>query len=399
MSQALDGLRVLDLSRVLAGPYTTMVLSDLGADVVKIEMPGTGDDARAFPPHVSGESVYFMSLNRNKRSMTLDLKNPSGRELFLELVGQADVLVENFRPGAMARLGLAYDDLETVNPRLIYAALSGFGQTGPYSPRAAYDSVLQAMGGIMSITGPAEGQPTRVGTSIADITAGLFGAIGILAALSKRHETGVGQMVDVAMLDCQVAILENAIARYTATGVAPGPIGNRHPSVFPFEPFDTADGQLMVAAGNDALWARLCTVIGREELADDPRFATNPLRHENYDAMRTALAEAFSRRTTAEWQRLLDDAGIPNGPINDVADVVNDPQVQARGMIQTVEHPTAGETLLPGIPIKLGATPGAIRRPAPLLGEHTAEILSEWLGQSSARIVQWRKQGAFGSGG
>jgi CoA:oxalate CoA-transferase len=396
MTQALDGLRVLDLTRVLAGPYATMVLADLGADVVKIELPGTGDDARAYPPHVAGESVYFMSLNRNKRSMTLDLKNPSGRELFLELVRQADVLVENFRPGAMARLGLAYDDLHDVNPRLIYAAVSGFGQTGPYSPRAAYDAVLQAMGGIMSITGPENGQPTRVGTSIADITAGLFSAIGILAALAKRHETGVGQMVDVAMLDCQVAILENAIARYAATGQAPGPIGNRHPAIFPFEPFDTADGQLMVAAGNDVLWGRLCTVIDCQELADDPRFGTNPLRHENYDAMRAALAEAFPRRTTAEWQRLLDEAGIPNGPINNVADVVNDPQVQAREMIQTVDHPTAGETLMPGIPIKLGTNPGAIRRPAPLLGEHTVEILSEWLGHSSGRIAQWREQGTFG---
>lgn len=397
MSQALDGLRVLDLSRVLAGPYTTMVLADLGADVVKIELPGTGDDARAFPPHVDGESVYFMSLNRNKRSMALDLKNPSGHELFLELVQQADVLVENFRPGAMARLGLAYDDLAPVNPRLIYAALSGFGQTGPYSSRPAYDSVLQAMGGIMSITGPEGGPPTRVGTSIADITAGLFGTIGILAALAKRHETGVGQMVDVAMLDCQVAILENAIARYAATGVAPGPIGNRHPSVFPFEPFDTADGQIMVAAGNDALWARLCAVIDCQDLADDPRFATNPLRHENYDAMRAALAEAFPKRTTAEWQRLLDEAGIPNGPINSVADVVNDPQVQSREMIQTVDHPTAGETLLPGIPIKLGTTPGAIRRPAPMLGEHTAEIVAEWLGCSPERLARWRDQGAFGA--
>ncbi len=398
MDGALSGLRVLDLSRVLAGPYAAMVLADLGADVVKIEMPGTGDDARAYPPHVAGESVYFMSLNRNKRSLTLDLKSDAGRELFQALVRQADVLVENFRPGTMARLGLGYDELAALNPRLIYAAVSGFGQTGPYSPRAAYDAVLQAMGGIMSITGPEDGQPTRVGTSIADITAGLFSAVGILAALNKRQETGVGQMVDVAMLDCQVAILENAIARYAATGQAPRPIGNRHPAIFPFEPFDTSDGQLMVAAGNDTLWARLCAVIGRPELADDPRFATNPSRHQNYAAMRAALAEALAQRPTADWQRELDAAGIPNGPINDVADVVHDPQVQAREMIQEVEHPVAGKTLLPGVPIKLSATPGGIRRPAPLLGEHAEEILADWLGYDAAEVARWRARGALGAG-
>lgn len=397
MSQALEGLRVLDLTRVLAGPYATMILGDLGADVVKVELPDTGDDARAFPPHVAGESAYFMSLNRNKRSLTLDLKNHAGREIFLALARQADVLVENYRPGAMARLGLAYDDLSAINPRLIYAAVSGFGQTGPYSPRAAYDAVLQAMGGLMSITGAEDGQPTRVGTSIADITAGLFSVIGILAALAKRQETGFGQMVDVAMLDCQVAILENAIARYAATGQAPTPIGNRHPSIFPFEPFETADGLLMVAAGNDNLWLKLCCVIERPDLCGDPRFATNALRCENYAAMRAALAERLCQRPTAEWQALLEEAGVPNGPINSVADVVRDPQVQAREMIQEVVHPLAGATLMPGVPIKLSATPGGIRRPAPLLGEHTADVLTDWLGCGPDEIARWRDQGAFGA--
>jgi CoA:oxalate CoA-transferase len=397
MDGALEGLRVLDLTRVLAGPYATMVLADLGADVVKVEMPGTGDDARAYPPHVAGESAYFMSLNRNKRSLTLDLKHAAGRELFLALVREADVLVENFRPGTMARLGLGYEELATHHPRLVYAAVSGFGQTGPYSPRAAYDAVLQAMGGIMSITGPEGGPPTRVGTSIADITAGLFGAIGILAALHKRAETGVGQMVDVAMLDCQVAILENAIARYAATGQAPRPMGNRHPAIFPFEPFDTSDGQLMIAAGNNALWIKLCAVIGRPELATDERFATNPLRHQNYIAMRAALAEALAQRPTAAWQRELDAAGIPNGPINDVVEVLHDPQVRAREMIQEVEHPVAGRTLLPGVPIKLSATPGSIRRPAPRLGEHAAEILGDWLGWEADEVARWRARGALGA--
>lgn len=397
MTGALEGIRVLDLTRVLAGPFTTMILADLGADVVKIEQPGQGDDARAFPPHINGESAYFMSLNRNKRSITLDLKNDAGREVFLRMIPQADIVIENFRPGTMARLGLSYETLQQVNPRLIYAAVSGFGQTGPYSPRPAYDAIVQAMGGIMSLTGPEGGPPTRVGSSIADITAGLFTAIGILAALHKRQETGVGQMVDVAMLDCQVAILENAIARYASTGEVPRPIGNRHPSIFPFEPFDTADGQLMIAAGNDALWRKLCHAIDREDLAKDPRFATNPQRHQNYAAMRAALAQTFATKTTAEWCARLDAAGVPHGPINTVADIFADPQIRAREMLQEVSHPTAGRMPLVGVPIKLSATPGSIRHAAPRLGEHTEQILREWLGCSSDTIKRWRSQGAFGT--
>ena len=252
------------------------------------------------------------------------------------------MVVENFRPGAMADLGLSYDTLQEVNPRLIYAAASGFGQTGPYSERPAYDAIVQAMGGIMSITGPEGGPPTRVGASIGDITAGLFTAVGILAALRHRDATGEGQLVDVAMLDCQVAILENAIARYAVTGETPRPIGNRHPAIYPFEPFDTADGQLMIAAGNDALWQALCRAIGRADLAADSRFATNPLRHEHYPAMRAALAETLCTRTTAAWQAILDAAEMPNGPINDLAAVVADPQVRAREMVQTVTHPAGG---------------------------------------------------------
>lgn len=398
MPQALTNLRVLDLTRVLVGPYATMVLADLGADVVKVELPGVGDDSRAYPPHVAGESAYFMSLNRNKRSLALDLKNERGKALLLELAAQADVLVENFRPGAMERLGLGYERLRQENPRLIYAAASGFGQTGPYRERPAYDAVVQAMGGIMSITGPEGGPPIRVGASIGDIVAGLFTAIGILAAALSREETGRGQLVDVAMLDCQVAILENAIARYTATGVAPRPLGNRHPAIFPFEPFDTADGQLMVAAGNDLLWAALCRAIGRAELADDPRFRTNPLRHEHYEPMRALLAETFRQRSTAAWRGILDAAGVPNGPINDVADLTRDPQIQAREMLQEVVHPLAGRTLLPGVPIKLSETPGAIRSPAPLLGQHTTEVLADWLGYDAAQVAALRQAGALGQG-
>ena len=379
MTFALDGLLVLDLSRVLAGPYAGMVLGDLGADVIKVEMPGKGDDARAFPPHVNGESAYFMSLNRNKRSVELDLKSEEGKAAFLKLVGKADVVLENFRPGTMTRLGLGYETLKKVNPGLVYAAVSGFGQTGPYSARPAYDAVVQAMGGVMSITGHPGGEPTRVGTSMGDITAALFSVIGILSAIRHRDKTGEGQIVDVAMLDSQVAILENAIARYALTGIAPVPIGNRHPSIVPFEPFATQDGQIMVAAGNDVLWQKLCKALGAPDLLADERFTTNPLRSENYDALRPLLAPFFLERTIADWQIVFDEAGIPNGPINTIDKVLQDPQVRAREMIVSVSHPVAGEMDLPGIPIKLSATPGDIRRPAPVLGEHTEEILKELL--------------------
>ena len=395
MALALEGLRVLDLTRVLVGPYATMVLADLGADVIKLEMPVTGDDSRAYPPHVNGESAYFMSLNRNKRSMTLNLKSAKGKEIFLDMIKKFDVIVENFRPGTMERLGLGYEDLKKENPRLIYAAASGFGHTGPYSKRPAYDAVVQAMGGIMSITGQLGGPPTRVGTSIGDITAGLFLTIGILVSLTHREKTGVGQKVDVAMLDSQVAILENAIARYTAVGEIPEPIGNRHPAITPFEPFGTEDGQLMIAVGNDALWSKFCKAIEREELRDEPRFITNPLRTTNHNELRALLATTLSEKTTDEWRRIFDQSGIPNGPINSIDQVVADPQVIAREMIVEIDHPIAGKTFLPGIPIKLSETPGTIREPAPLLGEHTADILNDFLGYSPEQIETMKEQGLF----
>jgi CoA:oxalate CoA-transferase len=395
MAQALESLRVLDLTRVLAGPYATMILADLGADVIKLEMPVTGDDARAFPPHVNGESAYFMSLNRNKRSMTLNLKSALGKELFLDMISKVDVVVENFRPGTMEHLGLGYGVLCEINPRLIYAAASGFGHTGPYSHRPAYDAIVQAMGGIMSITGQVDGMPTRVGSSIGDITAGLFTAIGILAALAHREKTGFGQKVDVSMLDSQVAILENAIARYTVAGEIPGPIGNRHPAITPFEPFDTKDGQLMVAVGNNVLWSTFCKAMEREDLLDDPRFTTNSLRTTNHSELRPLLAEAFLSKTTADWRELLDTVGIPNGPINSIDEVVVDPQVIAREMMVEVDHPVAGKTFLPGIPIKLSATPGAVRQSAPLLGQHTVEILRDVFGYNPQQIANLEEQGLF----
>jgi CoA:oxalate CoA-transferase len=395
MTTALEGLRVLDLTRVLVGPYATMILADLGAEVIKIEMPGIGDDARHYPPHIKGESAYFMSLNRNKRSMTLNLKDGQGKAIFRELITEFDVLVENFRPGTMERLGLGYDSLRQINPGLIYAAASGFGQTGPYSKRPAYDGVVQAMGGIMSITGAAGGEPTRVGTSIGDIAGGLFTAVGILAAIINREKSGTGQLVDVAMLDCQVALLENAIARFTAAGEVPQPIGNRHPAITPFEPFATRDGQLMVAVGNDVLWSKFCTAIERPSLINDPRFATNPLRTSNYSALRPLIAAAMVDRTTSEWTAILEQAGVPHGPINSIDKVVADPQVQSREMIVEVDHPVAGPTQLPGIPIKLSETPGKIVRPAPLLGQHTRQVLQELLGYDDEQLQDLERSGLF----
>ena len=391
----LENIKVLDLTRVLAGPYSTMILGDLGADIIKVEMPVIGDDARHFGPYMNSESAYFMSLNRNKRSITLNLKTPKGKEVLLEIVKKVDVLVENFRPGTMEKLGLGYEELKVINPKLIYAASSGYGHTGPYSKRAAYDAVVQAMGGLMSITGKEGGEPTRVGTSVGDITAGLFTTIGILAALNSRHETGKGQIVDVAMLDCQVAILENAIARYVVTGEIPKPGGNKHPSIVPFEPFETVDGQIMVAAGNDALWASFCRAIDIEPLCKDDRFSTNPLRNENYNELRPKLAKIMKTKGTQEWQDILDNAGVPNGPINTVDKVVADPQVVARDMILEIDHPVSGKLKVPGIPIKLSDTPGDIRMTSPLLGQHTEEILKELLNYDDVKIEELKREDIF----
>lgn len=386
MTFALEGIKVLDLTRVLAGPYATMILGDLGADIIKIEIPGKGDDSRHFGPYQNDESAYFMSINRNKRSMTLNLKDDNGKKILKDMIKKADVIVENFRPGTMEKLGLGYDVIKEINPKIIYAAASGFGHSGPYSKRAAYDAVVQAMGGIMSITGEKGGKPMRVGPSVGDITAGLFTAIGILGALVSRNETGRGQKVDVAMLDCQVAILENAIARYLVSKENPKPAGNKHTSIVPFEVFETKDNEIIVAAGNDVLWSKFCQVIDKPELANDERFKTNPLRNENYDALRPLIAEPLTHKNTLEWQNLLDDAGVPNGPINNMEKVVNDPQVKAREMIVEVEHPTAGKLKMPGIPVKMSDTPGSIRRPSPLLGEHNYEILDELLGYDKETV-------------
>jgi CoA:oxalate CoA-transferase len=381
----LEGIVVLDLSRVLAGPYCGMMLADYGANVIKIEPPGEGDDSRAFGPFVGKESAYFMSLNRNKRSMTLNFKLQKDIDLFKEMVAKCDVVLENYRPGTMEKFGIGYDVLKTINPRLIYAACSGFGHTGPYKDKPAYDIVVQAMGGIMSVTGPEGGEPCRVGASVGDIIAGMFTAYGVMMGLFHRERTGEGQKIDVGMLDCQVAVLENAISRYLVSGTVPGPLGNRHPSITPFASFTAKNGHLIVGAGNDRLWEKLCNLLGRPELVKDERFDNNSKRTANAKELMPILNAIFIAKTIEEWIVILEDAGLPCAPINTVDKVVNDPHIKAREMIVEVDHPVAGHLKMPGVPVKMSATPGAVERPAPMLGQHTSEILKEVLGWDEAK--------------
>lgn len=388
----LKDIIVLDLTRVLAGPYCGMVLADYGCDVIKIESPGEGDDSRAFGPFVGKESAYFMSLNRNKRSMTLNLKEQEARDLFKDMVKKADVVLENYRPGTMEKFGLGYDELKKINPRIIYGACSGFGHTGPYSLKPGYDILAQAMGGIMSITGPEGGEPVRVGASIGDIIAGLFTTVGVLMALHHRTLSGEGQKIDVSMLDCQLAILENAIARYFVNGVAPKPLGTRHPSITPFDAFKSKDGSIIVGAGNDRLWEKLCDIIGQPALKADERFKSNSLRTQNFKDLYSYLNTAFQGKTTADWIVDLEAAGIPCGPINSIDKVVSDPQVLFRDMIVETIHPVAGPVKMAGVPIKMSATPGSVDTPAPMLGQHSAEILKQLLGLQAEEIEGLRKR-------
>ncbi|MBT4934241.1 MAG: CoA transferase [Rhodospirillaceae bacterium] len=371
----LSGITVIDLTRVLAGPYCTMVLADLGARVIKVETPAGGDDARHFGPFMGSDddqkSAYFMSLNRGKESIALNLKDDADKLVFEQLLSEADILVENYRPGTMEKLGYGWDTLSRTYPRLIYAAASGFGHSGPYSKRPAYDLVVQGMGGVMSLTGHPDGEPTRVGTSVGDITAGLFTTIGINAALFHRQQTGRGQKIDVSMLDCQVAILENAIARYAATGEAPGPIGARHPSITPFDAFKASDGHLIIAAGNDTLFANLCEVIGQPDLAKKPLFESNPLRTEHNAALKDELEKALSVKPVAQWLDILEQAGVPSGPINSVDQVLADQQVNARNMIVS-----AGSLKMAGNPIKMSAFDDPpTRTPAPDLDANRQAII------------------------
>ncbi len=393
MAGPLDGIKVLDLTRVLAGPYATMILSDLGANVIKIEQPETGDESRNFGPFKNGFSLYFMSVNRGKRSVTLNLKTERGKTIFKQLVQQNDIIVENFRPGTMKKLGLDYDTLSTENPQLIYASCSGFGQTGPYAEKRAYDMIIQGMGGIISITGEPDGAPVRVGTSISDITAALFTTIGILSALHHRNLTGKGQYVDVAMLDSLVAVLENAIVRYTATGDNPKPLSSRHPVITPFEAFNSDDGHIIIAIGNDVLWSKFCEFVERKDLITDPRFCTNDKRTDNHDELHPILSDIMCQRTTDEWIHALENIGVPCGPINTIDKVVNHPQVQAREMITKVVHQLTGSVEVPGVPIKLSDTPGNVDAPAPNLGEHTDEVLIKSLNMTKKEVELLRLEG------
>jgi len=375
----LSGITVIDLTRVLAGPYCTMLLLDLGARVIKVEVPGRGDDSRHIGPFTQGKSAYFMSLNRGKESIALDLKKEGDRTIFMGLLAKADVLVENYRPGTMEKLGLGFDRLHAAFPRLIVASVSGFGQTGPDAKKPAYDMVVQGMGGIMSLTGHPGGPPTRVGSSVGDITAGLFTAIGITSALYDRAASGQGRFVDVAMLDCQVAILENAIARYAATGAVPGPIGARHPSIAPFEAYATADGHVIIAAGNDQLFAVMAKAIGAPDLAADPRFASNELRCQNVEALKMALEQVLAGEKTADWIARLEAAGVPTGPIQNVAQVLAHPQVRARNMVVTAEDADLGGLIMAGNPIKMSGFPDpATRGPAPALDGDRVRLLADF---------------------
>lgn len=393
MDGPLKGIRVLDLTRILAGPYAGMILRDLGAEVIKIEQPVVGDEARGIGPFKNDFSLYFMSINRGKKSLTLNLKSQSGKDIFVNLVKKSDILLENFRPGAMKKLGLDYEFLKTHHPSLLYAACSGFGQTGPYAGRGAYDMIIQGMGGMISITGEPDRPPVRVGTSISDLTAALFTAIGILSALRHRDQTGEGQFIDVGMLDCQVAILENALVRYLSTGDVPQPLGRRHPTITPFEAFESADGYVVIAMGNNVLWKKFCKYVNRPELIGDERFHTNAARTEHHEELFPILAQIMRQRSTDQWVAALEDIGVPCGPVNTVDKVASDPQVLAREMIVEVEHEKTGTIGIPGVPIKLSKTPGRVDAPAPNLGEHSEEILSELLGMQTDEVDRLKQQG------
>jgi formyl-CoA transferase/CoA:oxalate CoA-transferase len=373
-----------------------MQLADMGARVIKVEQPGRGDDTRAWgPPFVNGESAYFLSINRNKESLTLDLKHRDASRVLEPLLAKADVLVENFRPGTMSRLGLGHEQLAARYPRLVSCSISGFGQTGPRHSEPGYDAVVQAEGGLMSITGPAEGHPVRLGVAISDIVSGMFAVQGIALALFARERTGRGQLVDIGMLDATAALLTYQAGIYFATGQTPGRMGNRHPTIVPYETFEASDGDFVVAVGNDQLWGRFCSATGLDDLAGDERFDTNRGRVGNYEALRPLLAERLHTRTRIEWVNQLRAAGVPCGSVRDLAEVVQDPQLEARDMIVRIEHAIAGAVRVTGVPVKLSHTPGSVRTPPPTLGQHTADILTRDAGLSQDDIASLRAGGAI----
>ena len=395
----LAGLRVLDLSRVLSGPYCTMLLADMGARVIKIEHPAHGDDTRAWgPPWVNGESSYFLSINRNKESVAIDFKTPDGRALVERLIAQADILVENFRPGSLARIALDYGTLATAHPRLIYASISGFGQTGPRSHEAGYDAMVQAEGGLMSITGTADAPPVRLGVAISDIAAGMFAMQGVLLALIARGTTGRGQHVDISMLDATTALLSYQAQRTLVTGVPPPRLGNRHASIAPYDTFAAADGTLVLAVGNDEQWQRFCRAAQLDDAASDARFLTNDGRVEHHAALQPLVARAIASDTLEHWLGRLRDAGVPAGAVRDVDAVLADAQTAARAMVATVQHQSIGTLPVLGVPVKLSDTPGSVRTAPPLLGQHTAAVLQQDLGLSPSRIDALARAGVLKCG-
>jgi CoA:oxalate CoA-transferase len=395
MPNALEGIKVIDLSHVLAGPFCTMILADLGAEVIKIEPP-RGDDARAFGPFLSNkqqpeyrESAYFISINRNKKSVCLDLKSESGKAVLEDLLVRADVVVENYRPATMTRLGFPWRRIHQLNERIVYCSISGFGHDAlpEFAEKPAYDLVAQAYSGLMSITGPLGGPPVRVGTSVGDIVAGHQGAIGILAALNYRHKSKKGQYIDISMVDGLVYILENAVVRYSVDGETPQPLGTAHPSVTPFQGFATKDrGWIVVPIGNDLLWAKFCRAIGREDLIAHPSYRSNELRTRNRSVLIPVLESEMRKKTKSQWLDLLEKAGLPNSPINSIAEVVQDENIRHRQMIVDLDQPNLGALTVVGSPFRMSATPASIRTPAPRIGEHSCQVLRDFLGYSQERI-------------
>jgi CoA:oxalate CoA-transferase len=401
MTRPLEDVKILDLTWVLSGPYASMVLCDLGADVIKVERPPWGDVARTTGPYQNGWSGYFFSINRGKRAISIDLRTAKGRELFLRLVEKVDVVMENFTPGTMDRLGVGYEALAARNPRIVFASTSGFGQTGPYRERPALDIVVQGMGGVMSITGEQGGDPVRPGVSYGDITAGLYTAIGILAALHERERSGKGQAIDISMLDCQVSVLENAIMRYFVTGKAPEALGTRHPSATPFQAFPTADGWIVVALafGEEGQWQIFCGLLGLPELIDDARFETGPKRNARHAELEPVIKAAMLKRTTAEWLDDLLGVGIPCGPLNTVPQVVADEQVRHRRMIREVTHHTAGTIPIADTPLRLSRSETGIKGPPPDFGQDTAAVLEELLGLTNSEVAALEAEGIVATSG
>ena len=392
--RALDGIRVLDLSRILAGPICTMMLGDLGAEVIKVERPGTGDDTRTWgPPFSGGESAYYLCCNRNKKSITVNLRDPGGQELIREIAKSADVLVENFTPGLMKRFGLDHETLRELNPKLVYCSITAYGQDGPYRDRPGYDMVLSAVGGLMWITGERDGTPCKVGVAITDVLTGVHASNAITAALLWRERSGKGQYIDCSLLDAQVAGLANIASNYLVAEREAMRWGTAHESIVPYQVFPTLDRPIAIAVANQKLWEGFCQAIGREEWTCDPRFESNPKRVENRDALLPLVAGEFEKRSCGEWMKLLVSAAIPCGPVNNMESLFTDPQVRHREMIAEVPHPTIGTLRLTGVPVKYSSTPGTIRLAPPLLGEHTDEILSSVLEYSPDRIDALRRNG------